>query len=655
MGAEMLTRLATVFVSGGVALLVTLVCGAILVPLLNRGQFVSKELKEGVARARRDTVPMGGGFILWAGTTLVIIALTLLEQVRVGYAACFLIAFLGFGLLGLLDDLSKVRATGYPDRVKVVLQVTVTLTFAVCFYWYFNRYVSSYQLHYLMVPFVGNLPLGLGVVPAVMLFLFFVTNAVNITDGFNGLAGGTGAIVALAYAVVTFLIGAAEWANSGSTEIAIRMFALSRISAVVAGSLVAYLYFNYRRGTVYFGDAGSMSLGAALAFLAVFSRTELLLAVIGGVFFCEALSVFVQRGSVWVSQRVLDPQVQAVAEPYRPFIIAPLHHHFEHLLMREAEARGQEGPEVRRLVRQRITGWAWVLGLLFAFCGMSAEMGAYRRSVALYDWSCAIGGLLILAVLCYGMLTRYLYDAYYIAPDRQRPELLSLYRGVPWRLFGRQLSQVYEATDIPVGQLGFLERRTGLFRILYNRVDARIAFGLLHYEVGRRGEDAAAREHFVRALAFWEQVPLSRFLTLQRYELLEQMATACAAVGRYAQAVELLEMLSREGGEAGARAAVQETETITAAQEAATRAWTDWHAAPSEPARQAALAAHHELRQLLQGRSARAERVLERYRTEGAPTPTSESAITAQSDELADALALVTARCGQLQGGEAQP
>ncbi len=379
MSAEMMERLATVFCAGGAALLVTLVCGAVLVPLLRNAGFVSKETKEGVAKARRDTVPMGGGFVLWTGVSAVILVLTGLEQIRRGYAVCFLIAFLGFGLLGLLDDLSKVKARGYSDKVKVLLQVTVTLSFAVSFYWYYSRYVNPYQLDYLMIPFIGNVRLGLLVVPAVMAFMFFVTNAVNIADGFNGLAGGAGAVVALAYAVVTFLIGASEWANAGvDTEIAIRMFALSRISAVVAGSLVAYLYFNYVRGTVFFGDGGSMSLGAALAFLAVFSRTEFLLGVIGGVFFSEALSVAAQRSAVAVSQRLLEREVQETSEPFRPFIIAPLHHHFEHLLMRECEAQGRDVAEVRSEVRGRITRAAWLLGLFFGLCGMLAEYGAYR-------------------------------------------------------------------------------------------------------------------------------------------------------------------------------------------------------------------------------------------------------------------------------------
>lgn len=647
MSAEMMERLATVFCAGGAALLVTLVCGAVLVPILRQAEFVSKESKEGVAKGRRDTVPMGGGFILWAGASLVILVFTGLSQIRRGYAVCFLIAFLGFGLLGLLDDLSKVKARGYSDKVKVLLQVSVTLTFAVCFYWYYSRYVSSYQLDYLMIPFIGNVRLGLLVVPAVMAFMFFVTNAVNITDGFNGLAGGTGAVVALAYAVVTFLIGASEWSSAGETEVAIRMFALSRISAVVAGSLVAYLYFNFVRGAVYFGDAGSMSLGAALAFLAVFSRTEFLLGVIGGVFFSEALSVFLQRMAVAASQRCLERDVLLMSEPYRPYIIAPLHHHFEHLLMRECEAQGREGAEVRTEVRARITRIAWVLGLFFGLLGMLAEYGAYRRWTAVYDWSCAVGGLLILAVLGYGVLTRYLYDTYYIGPDRERPELLTLYRGVPWRCFGRRLSHCYERTDIPVSQLGFLELRTGLFRLLHNRVDARIAFGILHYEVGRRGHDGSPESHYERALGFWEKIPLKFFLTHQRQDVLDQMVVAYTALRRYAKAVEVLELLHRETDHKQAVAQLMAVEQT--AREAAEASWSAWSNGGGEASRPAALAAHQELLDLLRIRYERVRRVLDRYRDTVAPMTAERAAVERQNEELERALAVIAERCSTLQ------
>jgi len=648
MSAEMMERLATVFCAGGAALLVTLVCGAVLVPALKNAEFVSKETKEGVAKARRDTVPMGGGFILWAGVSVVILVLTWLEQIRRGYAACFLIAFLGFGLLGLLDDLSKVRARGYSDKVKVLLQVSVTLTFAVCFYWYYSRYVNPYQLDYLMIPFIGNVRLGLLVVPAVMAFMFFVTNAVNITDGFNGLAGGTGAVVALAYAVVTFLIGASEWANTGGeTEIAIRMFALSRISAVVAGSLIAYLYFNYIRGAVFFGDAGSMSLGAALAFLAVFSRTEFLLAVIGGVFFSEALSVFVQRMAVVLSQRMLERSVQETTEPFRPFVIAPLHHHFEHLLMREEESRGREGAEVRAAVRSRITRSAWTIGLFFALCGMLAEYGAYRRWTGVYNWSCAAGALLIVAVLSYGVLTRYLYDTYYIGPDREHPDTLTLYRGVPWKLFGRRLSHCYERTEIPIAQLGFLEQRTALFRLLYNRVDARVAFGLLHYEVGRRGQNGETADHYARALGFWEQVPLNRYLTHQRHEVLEQMAVAYTTLGRHAKAVEVLELLYRETDH---KQVVEQLKTVeTTAREAAETTWETWSTTPADEVRGEALAAHQELLNLLRIRYERARRVLDRYRNGVALDPEGRAPVERQAAELEQALAIIAERCDRLQ------
>ncbi len=640
-------RLATVFAAGGGAVLVTLAVGLVLVPAFRRLQFVSRESKEGVAQGRTDTVPMGGGFILLAGVTLVVLALTGAGEIRRGYAACFLIAFWGFGLLGFLDDRSKTVAGGYSNRVKLLLQISVTLTFAVCFYWYYRNFVNPWDLEYLILPFVGPVPLGLFLVPFVMVFLFWVSNAVNITDGFNGLAGGTGAVVALAYTVVTFLIGASELARGTETEIGIRMFALSRMSAIVAGSLVAYLYFNYCRGSIYFGDTGSMSLGAALAFLAVFSRTEFLCCVIGGVFFTEAASVFLQRVGVAGTKLLADPLAADAGEPFRPFIIAPLHHHFEHLLLREMEGQAGDPAERRAAVRRRITHWAWGASLLFAGLGVAAEFGHYRRTLWLYDWSCVAGVVLWLGLLADGLLTRILYDCYFLGPDLAEGTRLTLYRGVPWRL-GKRLFHVYETTDIPVAGLSYLEHATALFHILMTRVDARVAFGLLHFQVGLASDEAQRGEHFRQALRFWGEVPRPFLLVPRRRPVLNHMATAYAEDGRFAEAVAALEALYRATDSPAVlqRIDAVQHEALTAAEEA--YAWWARDRA-DDPVRRAALAAHQELLDLLRIRYERARRVLDDLQQHDQVPPEQRMAVERQIQLLQEALNVAADRCDRLQ------
>ncbi|NUP98450.1 MAG: hypothetical protein HUU35_01210 [Armatimonadetes bacterium] len=648
MGSDLWERLGSVFAAGGTALLVTLVVGIALVPLFRRVQFVSRESKEGVAQGRTDVVPMGGGFILLLGVTIMISLLTAVGQIRRGYAACFLIGFWGFALLGFLDDRSKCLVRGYSDKVKVLLQVSVTLAFAVSFYLYFRTYVSAWELDYLTLPFLGKVPLGLALVPFVMVFLFGVSNAVNIADGFNGLAGGTGAVVALAYAVVTFLIGASELSSRGETEIAIRMFALSRMSAIIAGALIAYLYFNFCRGSIYFGDTGSMALGAALAFLAVFSRTELLLCVIGGVFFTEAASVFVQRMSVALTQLLTDPLARQAGEPFRPFIIAPLHHHFEHLMLRELEGTGRDQAELRPLVRRRITYASWALAGGFAVLGMVAEYGHYLSMYSFYDWACVAGALGWLAILGWGMFTRFLYDCYFVGPDLDGGQYLTLYRGIPWRCCGRRLFHVYERTDVPLARLGYLERRTGLFHLFFSRVDARVAFGLLHYQVAERAVGEQREAHLQRALRFWEKVPVNRFLAAQRHEVLEFMAEAYRQGGRYADAVRALETLYRDSQRAELVHRIEgvQAEALGAAEEA----YGAWSAGQDGAAtRESALRAHQELLDLLRIRYERARRVRLSLETRADAPPEERIALDNQIALLQEALTVAAQRCDRLQ------
>lgn len=659
MSPDLWSRLAAVFLAAGVSLILSLLCGIVVVPLCRRFGFVSRESKEGVAEGRTDRVCMGGGFILLLGVTLTVLAFTAGRQIRVGYAACLLIAIWGFGLLGFLDDRSKVVQRGYSDRLKVVLQVSVAMLFAISFHLYVGRFVrepgaapltarlSMSDLGVVTLPFAGHLSLGWGYVPFVMLFLFWVSNAVNITDGFNGLAGGTGAVVALAYTVVTFLIGAYEQKTLGDTGIGRRMFALSLMSAALAGSCLSYLYFNYFRGCIYFGDTGSMALGAALAFLALFSRTEFLLCIIGGVFFVEALSVFLQRSWVALTNLFADDLMRQRMEPSRPFVIAPLHHHFEHLLMRERELPGRDPGDDRVDVRRRITTWAWGYSAAFALIGITAQYGLYRSWRWLYDWACVVGVLFGLGLLGIGVLTRFLYDCYFIGPDLTDGSRLTLYRGVPLRCGKWRLFHIYEETTIPVTRLGYFEQRTGLLRLLFSRVDARTWFGLLHFQCADRTSGDERLEHLRCALRFWEEVPWRRFLVAAREDVLLHMAVCYEAVGRYAQAVEVAEKLLRATNRPEVLARIESLQRQALAQ--AESAYADWASDRSaDDARQSAYEAHLELTQLLKLRAGRATQVRAAMDGRLADGSAEQLALDGEIALLQDALAVAEARCRRL-------
>ncbi|MBI2298361.1 MAG: hypothetical protein HYU66_05310 [Armatimonadetes bacterium] len=659
MSGVLLNRLAVVLAAGGVSLIASLLCGIAVVPCFRRLGFVSRESKKGVAHARRDEVAMGGGFILLLGVTLTILAFTAFEQIRRGYALCFLIVFWGFGLLGFLDDRSKVLAKGYAARWKAVLQLSVAILFVVCFQLYVSRFVRDAELAggpsrvamgdlgVITLPFVGNVPLGVLYLPFIIAYLFAVSNAVNVTDGFNGLAGGTGAMTALAYAVVSFLIGVYEQNTSGDTGIGRRMFALSAMSSAVAGSCIAYLYFNFHRGCIYFGDTGSMALGAALAFLALFSRTEFLFCVIGGVFFVEAGSVFLQQLSVALD-KLKDKALVPANEPARPFLVAPLHHHFEHLKMRELGDRAELRAEVRRCITIR----AWRLAAVFAVFGVAAQYGLYRSWPALYDWSCVAGVLLGAAILAYAVYTRFRYDCYFLGPDREDPTLLSLYRGVPWTFFGRRLYEVYERSGIPLSRLGYLEQRIGLLRLLFSRIDARTWFGLVHFEYAERGDPGTCREHYQLALSFWERVPREPFLVAGREDVLQHMAACYHDAGRYAKAVESLETLVRHlDGQAPARDLARRVDAIQA--EALSRAEGAYAEFASDhdcdDCRQRALAAHEELQGVFRLILQRCERVRKSLDGRLDAVPDERAALDSQITRVRAALEVAEDRCRRLQ------
>lgn len=204
-----------------------------------------------------------------------------------------------FGLLGLADDLAKVRQTrslGLKARTKLLLQGLISLAVA----W---TAIALYGLPTSVDIPVTSLQLDLG--PFYYILAFFIiagtTNAVNLTDGLDGLAAGTVMIVMMAYAAIAF--------REQNLDLAL-------FCAAVGGACIGLLWYNAYPANIFMGDTGSLALGGAIAILAILTKTELLLLVIGGIFVIESLSVIVQVLSYrYFGTRVLK--------------MAPIHHHFE--------------------------------------------------------------------------------------------------------------------------------------------------------------------------------------------------------------------------------------------------------------------------------------------------------------------------------------
>jgi len=244
--------------------------------------------------AKRGTPTMGGVLILVAA----LIPYLIFAHKNWDSLVVIILAY-GSGAIGFADDLLKQRrerSLGLSARVKLLLQVP--LVAVACFL----------ALHYggadtkLMVPLIKQ-GLEIGFLYYIFAFLLIAgfSNAVNLTDGLDGLAAGTVAVAMFAYAGIAFLRGEADLAILGSC---------------LTGACVGFMWYNSHPAEVFMGDTGSLALGAGLAAMAVVTEMELLLILIGGIFVVEAVSVIIQVFSFRLFHR-------------RVFLMTPIHHHFE--------------------------------------------------------------------------------------------------------------------------------------------------------------------------------------------------------------------------------------------------------------------------------------------------------------------------------------
>lgn len=283
-----------------------LIAGFILIPLLKKlhiGQSVSHLIN--ARHLKKDGTPTIGGLIFIIPTILIMFLLYFRNSVELTHNLIILIfVFLSYGLLGFVDDFLKVRYhnnKGLPTLVKLALQTVIAIVFYIIFK---NNGGEST----LVITSLGlNINLGWAYGLFILLVLVGTTNAVNITDGLDGLAGGLSALAFMAYGVIAW---GTTWL-SGYQDIAIFSF-------VLVGSLIGFLFFNAYPAKIFMGDTGSLALGAALATIAILTRHEMSLILIGGVFVVETLSSLIQI----IAIRKFHTKV---------FKKAPLHHHFEEL------------------------------------------------------------------------------------------------------------------------------------------------------------------------------------------------------------------------------------------------------------------------------------------------------------------------------------
>ena len=308
-----------------VGFLFSVVLGLVLLPLLRKlkvGQRISSYV--GYSHRQKEGTPTMGGLIFIIPTILITIGLLITDKIPYSdNIAIVLVVFLGFAIIGFLDDflsLKKHNNEGLTTYQKLLGQVIISTIF---FYIYMK---NGGQTSFV----VGTLGIDIELTWLYGLFILFIligaSNAVNLTDGLDGLAGSLSAVAFIAFALISFVVGFED----------IGIFCL-----VLVGSLIGFLVFNTHPARIFMGDLGSLALGGALAAVAVVSRHELSLVLIGGVFVIETLSSLIQI----ISIRQFNKKV---------FLKAPLHHHFEELGWSEND----------------IIKMFWVVGFIFAMAAI---------------------------------------------------------------------------------------------------------------------------------------------------------------------------------------------------------------------------------------------------------------------------------------------
>lgn len=309
--------------------LLAIICGLILIPLFkknNTKQTVSKFLSK--KHLEKEGTPTMGGFIFIIPTLITIFILLITK--KIDYSNNLLIilfVFVGYALIGFIDDyliIKRKNNKGLSEFKKLTLQLIIALVF----FFIFLKSGHNPELY------VHTLNIRLQLKWLYGLFILFVlvasSNAVNITDGLDGLAGGLSLISFLALGLISWN---STWVN-GSQDIAIFCF-------ILVGSLLGFLFFNTYPAKVFMGDTGSLSLGATMASIAILTNHEITFIIIATVFIVETLTVIIQTLSIMLYGK-------------KVFLMTPLHHHFEKLGWLERD----------------IVKTFWVIGILFAMSGV---------------------------------------------------------------------------------------------------------------------------------------------------------------------------------------------------------------------------------------------------------------------------------------------
>jgi len=289
---------------------------------------------------KKSGTPTMGGLIIIFGIFLGTFLWADLNNV---YVLTVIFVSISLGLLGFIDDLLKIKqknSRGLNSKLKLLGQIIISL---IAIY-ILSEYSEHQFLHNLYFPFFKNLifPMGIFFVPFALLVIVGASNAVNLTDGLDGLATVPVMLVALSYTLISYVVGNTIFAEYLKIPYVENAGELSVFCGAIFGSCLGFLWYNAPPAKIFMGDTGSLSLGGSLAAVAIIVKHEIVLAIIGGLFVLETVSVIIQVLSFKLTGK-------------RVFMMAPIHHHFE-----------KKGwPESTVVIR------FWIIAIILALIGLA--------------------------------------------------------------------------------------------------------------------------------------------------------------------------------------------------------------------------------------------------------------------------------------------
>ena len=313
-----------------ISFLISLLLGSILIPILKKlklNQQINKYLKD--THKLKNNTPTMGGIIFILSTIITLLILFIFKKLDMTYNFIIVVfVFISYGLIGLIDDsliILRKDNKGLKANTKMNMQIVI----AIIFFYLFMQADNEPLLWIHTIGFKLNIGWLYGLF--ILLVLTSSSNAVNLTDGLDGLATGLSIIAFLTFGLISYNTGWLE----GYNEISLFCFAL-------VGSLLGFLSYNHHPASIFMGDTGSLALGASLGSIAILTRHEILFLVIGFVFLIETVSVIIQVSFYKLTKK-------------RVFLMTPLHHHFEKKGFKE----------------ETIVKLFWIIGLISSLLAIS--------------------------------------------------------------------------------------------------------------------------------------------------------------------------------------------------------------------------------------------------------------------------------------------